>query len=287
MDGVPIKTVDEVFHDLLESGVSEEQLYESVTRQHVEIVLTAHPTQVGRRRRLRLGWVGWVLGPREARRTASGRGESGCLPAASRRSCRACSPAANCRAAGACPCAGQPPHAAAQAQPHRGAADAERPAGFDAGGAGPHDRGADQVREGRKGRGGCLASQLSGCPATCAAVLPRPGGPLPAPLCAAGRSPLCGRPRSCGAASPRRWTVSAGPPPPRRLRPSVPGALPACQQARDRPTCLAHLARLLACLPRPQRRAAGCTLWSRACGPPCPSCCAASQVRLMSLLHQC
>jgi len=28
-----------------------------------------------------------------------------------------------------------------------------------------------------------------------------------------------------------------------------------------------------------QRRAAGCTLWSRACGPPCPSCCAACRVR--------
>lgn len=49
MDGVPVKTCDEVFHDLLESGISEEQLYQAVTTQHVEIVLTAHPTQVNRR----------------------------------------------------------------------------------------------------------------------------------------------------------------------------------------------------------------------------------------------
>ncbi|KAL4853378.1 Phosphoenolpyruvate carboxylase 2 [Chlorella vulgaris] len=49
MDGVPVKTVDEVFHDLLEGGVSEDELYEAVTTQHVEIVLTAHPTQVNRR----------------------------------------------------------------------------------------------------------------------------------------------------------------------------------------------------------------------------------------------
>ena len=27
MDGVPVKTCDEMFHDLLESGVSEEELY--------------------------------------------------------------------------------------------------------------------------------------------------------------------------------------------------------------------------------------------------------------------
>jgi hypothetical protein len=29
MDGVPVKTVDEVFHDLLEGGVSEDELYEA------------------------------------------------------------------------------------------------------------------------------------------------------------------------------------------------------------------------------------------------------------------
>lgn len=33
----------------MESGVSPDQLYDAVTRQHVEIVLTAHPTQVNRR----------------------------------------------------------------------------------------------------------------------------------------------------------------------------------------------------------------------------------------------
>lgn len=49
MDGVLVKTYDEVMHDLLESGVSEEMLYDAVTQQHVEIVLTAHPTQVNRR----------------------------------------------------------------------------------------------------------------------------------------------------------------------------------------------------------------------------------------------
>ena len=27
MDGVPVKTCDEMFHDLLESGVTEEELY--------------------------------------------------------------------------------------------------------------------------------------------------------------------------------------------------------------------------------------------------------------------
>ncbi|KAI7840424.1 hypothetical protein COHA_005854 [Chlorella ohadii] len=49
MDGVQVKTLDESFHDLLESGVSPDQLYDAVTTQHVEIVLTAHPTQVNRR----------------------------------------------------------------------------------------------------------------------------------------------------------------------------------------------------------------------------------------------
>lgn len=44
-----VKTLDEVLHDLVESGVSPDELYDAVTRQHVEIVLTAHPTQVNRR----------------------------------------------------------------------------------------------------------------------------------------------------------------------------------------------------------------------------------------------
>ncbi|PRW39191.1 phosphoenolpyruvate carboxylase 4 [Chlorella sorokiniana] len=49
MDGVQVKTLDEVLHDLVESGISPDQLYDAVTSQHVEIVLTAHPTQVNRR----------------------------------------------------------------------------------------------------------------------------------------------------------------------------------------------------------------------------------------------
>ncbi|KAJ6324543.1 hypothetical protein OIU76_011775, partial [Salix suchowensis] len=43
------KSCDEVFNQLLHSGKSGDELYESVCNQEVEIVLTAHPTQINRR----------------------------------------------------------------------------------------------------------------------------------------------------------------------------------------------------------------------------------------------
>lgn len=49
MDGMHIHTSDEIYLHLLESGITKEKLYNSVVQQHVEIVLTAHPTQVNRR----------------------------------------------------------------------------------------------------------------------------------------------------------------------------------------------------------------------------------------------
>ena len=50
MDGVRVQTSDEIYLHLIERGVSPEALYAAVTSQlHVEIVLTAHPTQVNRR----------------------------------------------------------------------------------------------------------------------------------------------------------------------------------------------------------------------------------------------
>lgn len=49
MDGMKIHTLDEVYLHLLESGISEDELYEAVSNQSIEIVLTAHPTQINRR----------------------------------------------------------------------------------------------------------------------------------------------------------------------------------------------------------------------------------------------
>jgi phosphoenolpyruvate carboxylase len=50
MDGVRVQTVDEIYLHLIERGVTPEALYDQVaTQMHVEIVLTAHPTQVNRR----------------------------------------------------------------------------------------------------------------------------------------------------------------------------------------------------------------------------------------------
>jgi phosphoenolpyruvate carboxylase len=49
MDGIKVQTADEIYLHLLESGVSAEALYDSVVKESVEIVLTAHPTQVNRR----------------------------------------------------------------------------------------------------------------------------------------------------------------------------------------------------------------------------------------------
>ena len=49
MDGMKVQTADEIYLHLLESGVSPEALYDSVVKESVEIVLTAHPTQVNRR----------------------------------------------------------------------------------------------------------------------------------------------------------------------------------------------------------------------------------------------
>ncbi|CAH9147516.1 unnamed protein product [Cuscuta epithymum] len=43
------KSCDDTFNRLLQSGVSPDELYDSVCKQEVEIVLTAHPTQINRR----------------------------------------------------------------------------------------------------------------------------------------------------------------------------------------------------------------------------------------------
>lgn len=43
------KSCDNTFNQLLQSGVSPDELYDAVCKQEVEIVLTAHPTQINRR----------------------------------------------------------------------------------------------------------------------------------------------------------------------------------------------------------------------------------------------
>ncbi|WVZ71949.1 hypothetical protein U9M48_020477 [Paspalum notatum var. saurae] len=43
------KSCDDIFDKLIQSGVPTEQLYDTVCKQEVEIVLTAHPTQINRR----------------------------------------------------------------------------------------------------------------------------------------------------------------------------------------------------------------------------------------------
>ncbi|GFH27327.1 uncharacterized protein HaLaN_25632, partial [Haematococcus lacustris] len=43
------KSCDEAFGRLIAEGISPDKLYEAVTTQVVEVVLTAHPTQVNRR----------------------------------------------------------------------------------------------------------------------------------------------------------------------------------------------------------------------------------------------
>lgn len=48
-DAVSAKSCDATFERLLNQGLSPEELFKHVSTQHVEIVLTAHPTQVNRR----------------------------------------------------------------------------------------------------------------------------------------------------------------------------------------------------------------------------------------------
>ncbi|KAF9626063.1 hypothetical protein IFM89_030731 [Coptis chinensis] len=43
------KSCDDIFNQLIQGGVSQEDLYNTVCKQEVEIVLTAHPTQINRR----------------------------------------------------------------------------------------------------------------------------------------------------------------------------------------------------------------------------------------------
>ncbi|CAH2066230.1 unnamed protein product [Thlaspi arvense] len=43
------RSCDDIFSQLLQSGISPEELYKTVCKQEVEIVLTAHPTQINRR----------------------------------------------------------------------------------------------------------------------------------------------------------------------------------------------------------------------------------------------
>ncbi|ESW25309.1 hypothetical protein PHAVU_003G024800 [Phaseolus vulgaris] len=43
------KSCDDIFNQLLQDGVTPDELYNSVCKQEVEIVLTAHPTQINRR----------------------------------------------------------------------------------------------------------------------------------------------------------------------------------------------------------------------------------------------
>lgn len=49
MEGMNAKNFDEVFATLIAQGISPDELFDSVCKQRVEIVLTAHPTQVNRR----------------------------------------------------------------------------------------------------------------------------------------------------------------------------------------------------------------------------------------------
>jgi phosphoenolpyruvate carboxylase len=48
-EGVAVQSMDEVYTHLMERGLTPDELFAHVCRQHVEIVLTAHPTQVNRR----------------------------------------------------------------------------------------------------------------------------------------------------------------------------------------------------------------------------------------------
>ncbi|KAM7276353.1 hypothetical protein ACFE04_018219 [Oxalis oulophora] len=43
------RSCDDVFNQLIHGGVSQEELYKTVCKQEIEIVLTAHPTQINRR----------------------------------------------------------------------------------------------------------------------------------------------------------------------------------------------------------------------------------------------
>ncbi|KAF6160864.1 hypothetical protein GIB67_041918, partial [Kingdonia uniflora] len=43
------KSCNDIFNKLIQGGVSPDDLYETVCKQRVEIVLTAHPTQINRR----------------------------------------------------------------------------------------------------------------------------------------------------------------------------------------------------------------------------------------------
>lgn len=43
------KSCDDIFNQLVQGGVPPEELYNTVCKQEVEIVLTAHPTQINRR----------------------------------------------------------------------------------------------------------------------------------------------------------------------------------------------------------------------------------------------
>lgn len=49
IQGMRSKTCDEVFAHLLSHGLTPDELHEALCKQKVEIVLTAHPTQVNRR----------------------------------------------------------------------------------------------------------------------------------------------------------------------------------------------------------------------------------------------
>ena len=49
IDGVPTKTPDEMIGELIAGGADPDTVYRAVVDQRVEIVLTAHPTQVNRR----------------------------------------------------------------------------------------------------------------------------------------------------------------------------------------------------------------------------------------------
>ncbi|XP_062163584.1 phosphoenolpyruvate carboxylase 4 [Alnus glutinosa] len=49
-NGAPLsKSCDDIFNQLVQGGVPTDELYETVCKQEVEIVLTAHPTQINRR----------------------------------------------------------------------------------------------------------------------------------------------------------------------------------------------------------------------------------------------
>ncbi|KAF3782969.1 Phosphoenolpyruvate carboxylase 4 [Nymphaea thermarum] len=76
------KSCDDIFNKLIQSGVPQEELYNTVCKQEVEIVLTAHPTQINRRtlqyKHIRIAWDSDVCVTLNAARNMVDEEEMGC-----------------------------------------------------------------------------------------------------------------------------------------------------------------------------------------------------------------